>query len=163
MAVMPSGLLPVEDLTPSVLEVSQLLRARTKDASGNELGVFNDATRPTSAQVAGLAQTAAVDIQGRLGESPPPEIVDAGRGVAALLAACMIELSYFPEQVESGRSPYQQLRELLDLRLGSLMRWVGAGEDGPVGGQEVRSLRMPVLGEEVIDEDGVAHDLIPRS
>jgi hypothetical protein len=78
---------PVEQITPSVPEISELLRARTKDVNGHEVGVFNDDTRPTSSQVAGLAVTAATDIQARLGTSPPEDIEDLARGVAALLAA----------------------------------------------------------------------------
>jgi hypothetical protein len=74
----------------------------------------------------------------------------------------MVELSYFPEQVGSGQSPYDQLRELLTLRLGVLTSWVG-GEDGglPPGALEARSLRIPVLGEEYIDEDGIARPIEP--
>jgi hypothetical protein len=101
MAVEPSEMLPLEDITPSVLEVAELLRARTKDAAGFEVGTFNDSTRPTSSQVAGLARTAAIDIQARLGTSPPVEIIGDARGCAALLAALMVELSFFPEQVRT--------------------------------------------------------------
>jgi hypothetical protein len=159
MPVEPAELTPIEAITPSVLEVAQLLRARTKNSSGFEVGTFNDDTRPTSAQAAALATAAAVDIQVRLGTSPPAEVIDFARGCSALLAACMVELSYFPEQVESGRSPYQQLRDLLNWRLELLASWVGGG----AGELELRSIRIPVLGLETIDEDGVAHDLVSRS
>lgn len=37
------------DITPSVANVAALLRARTKDVNGDEIGTFNDDTRPTSA------------------------------------------------------------------------------------------------------------------
>jgi hypothetical protein len=36
---------------PSVLDVAALLRARTKDVNGVEVGTFTDDTRPTSSQV----------------------------------------------------------------------------------------------------------------
>jgi hypothetical protein len=139
-------LYPLESITPSVIEISQLLRARTKDAAGYEVGTFNDDTRPTSSQVAGLAVTAATDIQARLGTSPPEDIEDLARGVAALLAACMVEISYFPEQVQTGRSPFEQMRELLDLRLAVLTGWVGGDEGAvPPGELEARSFRIPVF------------------
>jgi hypothetical protein len=37
--------MPVEAFTPSVADVSALLRARTKDSAGEEVGIFNDDTR----------------------------------------------------------------------------------------------------------------------
>jgi hypothetical protein len=73
MVAEPSEMIPVEQITPSVLDISELLRARTKDSAGFEVGTINDSTRPTSAQVAGLAVTAATDIQARLGTSPSPD------------------------------------------------------------------------------------------
>jgi hypothetical protein len=127
-----------------VLEVAELLRARTKNSSGFEIGTFNDDTRPTSAQVAGLAVQAATHIQVRLGTSAPAEILGDAKGCAAVLAACMAELSFFPEQVQTGRSSYDQLRALLDLRLGVLTSLVA----GVAGELEVRSHRIPVLGLE---------------
>jgi hypothetical protein len=154
----------IELVTPSVLEVAELLRARTKDSNGVEVGTFNDATRPTSAQVAGMAQTAAHDIQLRLGTSPPPEVTADAKGCAALLAACMVELSFFPEQVRTEQSPYNQLRELLTFRLRVLTSWVGGGEDGGQllpGALEVRSLRIPVLNEEYVDANGVVQPIVP--
>ena len=39
------------DIMPSVADVGALLRVRTKDINGEEVGTFNDDTRPTSAQV----------------------------------------------------------------------------------------------------------------
>jgi hypothetical protein len=161
MAVEPADMVPIEEITPSVLDVAELLRARTKNSSGFEVGTFNDDTRPTSAQVAGLAEQAATHIQVRLGTSAPVEVIGDAKGCAALLAACMVELSFFPEQVESGRSPYDQLRALLDMRLNVLASWVGGGDGVPPGELEVRSLRIPVLGEEYIDEDGVARPIVP--
>jgi hypothetical protein len=38
------------DIAPSVLDVAALMRARTKDSNGIEVGTFNDDTRPTSAR-----------------------------------------------------------------------------------------------------------------
>jgi hypothetical protein len=59
------------DITPSVADVAALLRARTKDVNGDEIGTFNDDTRPTSAQVITLIDEAVVDIQARMGATPP--------------------------------------------------------------------------------------------
>jgi hypothetical protein len=143
---------PNESLVPSVADVAALLRARTKDVNGDEVGTFTSATRPTSVQIAGLAVDAAADVQARLGSSPPVGIEDAGRGAAAVLAAMTVELSFLPEQTQTGRSPYDQLREMFESRMRSLIAW--PSETGP-GGQRVSSSRIPVLLEEII-VDGVA-------
>ena len=84
------------DIAPSVLDVAALLRARTKDSNGYEVGTFNDDTRPTSSQVLTLIDQAVADVQAWLGPSPPAELADAARVAAALDTACLIELSYYP-------------------------------------------------------------------
>ena len=58
-----------------MLDVAALLRARTKDINGDEVGTFNDDTRPMSAQVLRLIDEAVGDIQARMGRSPPPELL----------------------------------------------------------------------------------------
>jgi len=65
------------DITPSVADVAALLRARTKDINGDEIGTFNDDTRPTSSQALTLIGEAVADIQARMGGSPPPELASA--------------------------------------------------------------------------------------
>jgi hypothetical protein len=40
-----------DPLRPSVADVALLIRARTKDADGREVGTFTDETRPTDEQV----------------------------------------------------------------------------------------------------------------
>lgn len=100
-------------LRPSVEDVARLIRARTKDDVGDEVGTFTEDTRPTADQVEDHITTALALVGTRL---PPPERLDAvfGSAVAALVAyraALQIEKSYFPEQVRSDRSAYEQLRQ----------------------------------------------------
>jgi hypothetical protein len=101
-------------IAPSVLDVAALLRARTKDSNGMEVGTFNDDTRPTSAQVLTLIDQAVADVQAWLGPNPPPELAAAARVAASLEVACLIELSYYPEQVRSQRSAFPEYKQLLD-------------------------------------------------
>lgn len=92
-------------------DVAAILRARTKDKNGSEVGTFNDDTRPTGDQVGLLITQAVADVQSATGsEIPMPCQVDA-RTVAASRAAMKVELSYFPEQIGNGRSPYSALRD----------------------------------------------------
>jgi hypothetical protein len=93
MAVVDNGEMPVEAFTPSVADVSALLRARTKDSTGSEVGTFNDDTRPTSAPDDGV-------VAGEL------ERVDAGR----------MDLLGEPVPRHSGG----RVRRLQDVRIGEV-------------------------------------------
>jgi hypothetical protein len=102
------------DITPA--NVAALLRARTKDSGGRELGEWTDETRPTLAQVDEALALAEGVVAARVGE--PVAACTSPFNVAVVFeAACIIEKSYFPEQVESGRSQYDQLRAETDALL----------------------------------------------
>jgi len=129
------------DIAPSILDVAALLRARTKDANGVEVGTFTADTRPTDEQVLTLIDEAVADVQARMGPSPPAELADAGRFAAALETACLIELSYWPEQVQSNRSAYQEYWEMLQTRFTALQE---AARGQEPGGNLVMSARIEV-------------------
>ena len=129
------------DIAPSVLDVAALLRARTKDSNGMEVGTFNDDTRPTSAQVLTLIDQAVADVQAWLGPTPPPELAAAARVAAALEVACLIELSYYPEQVRSQRSAFPEYKQLLDDKTSQLQE---ASRGLQPGGSTVTTTRIEV-------------------
>lgn len=129
-------------ISTSITAVAALLRTRTKDDVGNELGVFSSATRPTADQVAELLAEATRRVVSMIGTDEPCE-EDLALDAATLIhqrTAMMIELSYFPEQINTDRSPYQQIKELYDGDIKSLIEAVaercgtGVGEEG-VGSQ----------------------------
>jgi hypothetical protein len=99
------------EATPAV--VAAILRARTKDSSGRELGEFTDETRPTLAHVTETLEIAQTIVSAQVGQ-PVAACADAFNVTVCFEAACIIEKSYFPEQVESGRSQYDQLRAETD-------------------------------------------------
>jgi hypothetical protein len=102
---------PTEDtVRPSVAEVARLIRARTKDSDGVEVGTFNEDTRPTAEQVSGHIDSAVALVMVRF-QTLPDDYTDAARALVAYRAALQIEKSYFPEQVRSDRSAYDQLRQ----------------------------------------------------
>jgi hypothetical protein len=121
---------PVVIGRPTVEEVARFIRARTKDDQGNEVGTFDDATRPTDEQVEGHIDAAVALVGLRLPaiDTLTPELQAATSVVVALEAACQIEKSYWPEQVVTGRSPYQQLRSECDAALEALSEMAGGGE-----------------------------------
>lgn len=98
---------------PSVDDVALLLRARTKDSNGNEVGTFDDDTRPTAEQVEEQIDAAVSLVGMRL--PPTDQLPDSLQSAVATLvayrAALRIEKSYFPEQVRSERSAYAELLE----------------------------------------------------
>jgi hypothetical protein len=83
--------------------------ARTRNTSGALAGVFNSETIPTGQQVAEMIDSAVALLMPRLGEVPPI-LAEQAQALAALRAAYMIELAFFPEQTETGMSPYNALR-----------------------------------------------------
>jgi hypothetical protein len=93
------------DLAPTIADVAALIRARTKDSNGNELGTFTADTRPTDVQAQEAIDHAVVLVHLKVGA-----IGDGCASVAKMCAtygaAAEIELSYFPEQARADRSPY---------------------------------------------------------
>jgi hypothetical protein len=106
---------------PSVEDVGDLLRARTKDTVGNELGTFSNTTRPTFQDVRGLIDQAADDVVTETDTDIPEKAWGLASSVIALGAAMRIELSYFPEQVGTSNSPYDRYKDLYDSQLSRLV------------------------------------------
>src|SRR4051794_37764424 len=100
------------DITPTVDSVAQILRARTKDDQGQELGTFTAATRPTDVQVSGLIATAQADVIAQTGPLLGVLTQEAARSAVAMRTAMLVELSYFPEQVRNDRSAYPEYERL---------------------------------------------------
>lgn len=96
--------------TPSVDDVAIYVRARTKDVNGAEVGSFNEDTRPTGDQVEELIAAATQITCGMIGFDIPEAWQPLAATVVAMRAAMTVEASYFPEQVTSGRSAYDQLK-----------------------------------------------------
>lgn len=123
---------------PPVKMVANYVRARTK-ADAGEMGTFtlstvplNQQTRPSAEQVEELIQQAGDDVLTEVGGTVPVAVQGAAQSLVALGAALLVELTYFPEQVNSGRSAYSQLKDLYDSRLIRLVTAVQESED-PLG------------------------------
>lgn len=122
------------DLTrPSVDDVASLIRARTKDSEGREVGTFNSETRPTDVQVERHIDNAVSLIATRLPRDLPEVYVGTVKALTAYRAAMQIEKSYFPEQVRSDRSAYDQLREEYNDDLSALLDALDSGSTDPAG------------------------------
>src|SRR4029078_10786285 len=86
---------------PTVDDVAGLLRARTKDSEGQEVGTFTDDTRPTATQVEDRITASYALVTPRFGPVADfPQVYDATVAqLVAYRAALQIEKSFFPEQV----------------------------------------------------------------
>lgn len=126
--------------SPTVADVAALIRARTKIPGGGEAGTFNDNTRPTAAEVEAIIAQAVDHVAAAIGGEPCNEqLVQSATAAASLLAAVIIETSYWPEQAESRGSAAVRLESLFNARMKSLSAAVaeecggqgtGGGEDG---------------------------------
>jgi len=128
---------------PTLSEVGALVRARTKDSNGKELGTFSSDTRPTASVVMELVQAAARDIISSVDYDIPVEAWDLVRNVIAHGAAMRVELTLFPEQVRIGRSNYTELKELYDEMLARLVAAVSRESAEEISGETTLSPLMP--------------------
>lgn len=159
-----------EDWTPSVADIGRKLRARTKDENGNELGEFTTATRPTAVEVAAIIEEETGALVGFVGDDLPIELWALARSAAVNRIAARIELEYWPEQVQAGRSTYEQLaaqRDTEEQRLVTAVRaMTGAGEAGGIGiGSMVTNSQVARDSGLIFSLDQVANgpDLAPTS
>lgn len=114
---------------PTVDDVAAIIRARTQDSHDDEIGTFNDDTRPTGVEVEKLIDNAAGVVYSRLGDMSDEMLVcptaddlqDQARYMVSMLAAMLVELSYFPEQIEANRSAFEHYKELWDDQMTTLI------------------------------------------
>lgn len=102
---------------PTVQEVAVLVRARTVDKNGNEVGTFNNNTTPSAGQVDELIDQAVEDLYPIFKSTvidapvPPNASIEAYREAVAALAATrtalLVEITHFGKEVASGNSPYK--------------------------------------------------------
>lgn len=129
--------------SPTVDDVAALIRARTKIPGGGEAGTFTDNTRPTKAEVERIIEQAVDHVAAGVGGEPcNAQLVQSATAAASLLAAVIIETSYWPEQAEARGSAAARLEKLFDTRMKSLTAAVaeecggqgtGGTEDGNSG------------------------------
>jgi hypothetical protein len=102
---------PSDYFKPTIREVANEILSRTRDANGVLLGTFTSETTPTDEKVAEMIQQAADEVEAVVDDDLPESVWDTARQVIAIRTAMQIELSFYSDQVESGRSPYAQLRQ----------------------------------------------------
>lgn len=76
--------------------------------------MFTTDTRPTAAEVEDVIQLAVYDVINKLDTDLPESLYGSAQTLNALLAAMLVELSYFPDQVSTNRSAYPEYKRLYD-------------------------------------------------
>jgi hypothetical protein len=107
--ITPPDLLPLTK--PTTTDVAALLRARTKDLDGIEVGDFNAYTRPTGPEVDRIIDLAYEEVTGRAGVELGARCTSLAFMLVIIRAAMWIEGSYWPEQVRSDRSIFSELSD----------------------------------------------------
>lgn len=98
------------DYRPTVADLGALLRSRTLDDEGNELGTFTAATRPTADQAEDFITRSLALVTPRLGVVPD-RLADMAGAIVALRAGMMVERSLFTQEATPDQSAYQTLRD----------------------------------------------------
>lgn len=93
---------------PTVVQVAARIMARTRLENGASAKTFTNETEPTDSQVTEVINQAVSLMRPRLGPVPDA-LADQAQALAALRAAYMVELAYFPEQVDTTVSPFNAL------------------------------------------------------
>jgi hypothetical protein len=138
----PTDIQPLEKPTPD--DVATILRARTKDLTGNELGHFTADTRPTDTEVSAIIDLAYAEVTGRCGLYIGSACAAGAKSLVVIRAAAWVELSYFPEQVRSDRSVYAELVAQFDPGVTAVMECV-AGNVPDSGGDSNAGFRFGAL------------------
>jgi hypothetical protein len=142
--------MPTSDWAVTSRTVAGPLRSRTVDGNSVEQGDFTNgdqSTRPTKAQVEELIVEAEAEIGAIIGTDIPAAFWDIARKVTGLTAALEVELSFFPQEVGAGTSPYAELKVQRDEKLKQLMDAIseaaGEASDSTVDGAGSPSYSFP--------------------
>lgn len=124
--------------SPSTKQVAAWIRARTKIPGGGLAGDFTEQTKVTKADAEGAIEQAVEQVQVGLGaaELCKDNLKSQAGSVASLLAAMIIEQSFYPETTTGESNSFKSLEKLYT---GALKRLEGAveeqcGEGGGGGG-----------------------------
>jgi hypothetical protein len=132
-----------QNYIPTVRNVASKIMSRTKDQYGKLIGTFTEDTTPTGQQVEIVVDGIITEVADVIGDQVPEAFVDDAANVAALRAAMQVELDFFSDQVNTGRSIYPQLREQYLTALENLVKALAAGALGPTGTSSEPSYWFP--------------------
>jgi hypothetical protein len=127
---------------PSVAQIGKLMPYRTAGTEGSTIGLgiggigtgtFSTQTVPTATAVADIADNAADDVAADIGQEIPYDFLDLARRAAAIRAAYLIEVGYYPNataQIEMWRDAYRDAIAQLEDAMRTDVGITSAGWDG---------------------------------
>ena len=118
---------------PTITEVARKIMSRTRDRYGNLVGTFTQNTQPTDTQAAGIITGVLTEIADYIGDEVPEAFRDDAANVAAIRAAMQIELDFYSDQVNTGRSIYPQLKEQYEEALLALTKAMSSDDPNTPG------------------------------
>lgn len=143
--------MPASDYTPDVDLVARKIMSRTRDQYGNHVGTFTEVTHPTDIEVAAIIDDYITDLAIMIGDDIPQALFDDAANVASIGSAMFVELNFFPDQIDTGRSTYPALKELYEKKLADLISAVtnAIANDGEIlvsGGSGYPNYKFPPAG-----------------
>jgi hypothetical protein len=99
----------ITQVTPTVEDVAALERTRTVDDTGNDIGEFTSATRPTDVECKELIDQARNDVLAQLRRAVDPVHYPQILHIVAYYAAMLVEVSYYREQTGQRAEEYATL------------------------------------------------------
>lgn len=117
----PADEAPDVDWAPTVMDVASLDNARTYNDMGVYAGVFTNETRPTATAVQDLIGQATAAVSAEVGKNIcNEELQDRAKSMAAIYTAMLIEVGYFPEQINRDQSPFNSWQSMWSDGIGKL-------------------------------------------
>jgi hypothetical protein len=123
-------------------DIARLMPSRVQETVESVID-FNTDTTPSKAQVEAIIQDAAEELALSVDDDIPTAAQPLAKRVLTFRAAMLVELGYFPNQIDTGESPYPQLKEEYETWLKRLIESVqdiaaggdpGSSDDAPGGG-----------------------------
>lgn len=126
-----------DDITPALTDVGAILRARTRNDEGVELGTFTADTRPTGTEVDAFIAQATAEVRLRLPADIPADLEPFVKRLIAIRSAMFAELSFDPDRTDET-SAYDRLGEMFESGMQALLGSLDdRGEDVDAGGRMV--------------------------
>jgi hypothetical protein len=121
-----------QTVRPSLAEVAAVIRTRTVEleSGGKEAGTFNTKTKPTAEEAEGLINAALAQTLLTTGPEISPSYWERARTVVAYLAACLIEFSYYREDIERDTSAFPELEKMHKQALDGLLSSISGTTPG---------------------------------
>lgn len=116
----------------TVYDVALKDLSRTRDSYGNMVGTFTQDTTPKDDQVVAMIQRLGPAVADAIGDVIPTAFFDDAQNVLATRVAMQIELDYYPDQVNTGRSIYPQLEKMYETELARLQTAITSSSGGEV-------------------------------